>query len=96
MGSAAWRSARPPRSYLVRHQRLESWTPPQERRSCVKGLTPPKAVEAKKLESGCCRFRTAPTALDTYYIESLWFEAAIGDLQAVAWGPARPPTYNLG
>ena len=65
MGSTAWRSARPPRSYLVRYQRLESWTPPQERRSCVKGLTPPKAVEAKKLESGCYRFRTASTALDS-------------------------------
>ena len=25
-------------------------------------------------------------------LESLWFEAAIGDPQAVAWGPARPPT----
>ena len=28
-GSVAARSARPPRSYRVRHRRLESWTPPQ-------------------------------------------------------------------
>ena len=30
--SVAARSARPPRSYRVRHRRLELWTPPQERR----------------------------------------------------------------
>jgi hypothetical protein len=48
--SVAARSARPPRSYRVRHRRLELWTPPQERRGLCQASDTRMWLNARKVE----------------------------------------------
>ena len=48
--SVAARSARPPRSYRVRHRRLELWTPPQERRGLCQAPDTRMWLNARKVE----------------------------------------------
>jgi hypothetical protein len=66
--SVAARSARPPRSYRVRHRRLELRTPPQERRglclSCVKRLTQGCGSTLEKSKTRLRLFSPASTPLE--------------------------------
>ena len=49
-GSVAARSARPPRSYRVRHRRLELWTSSQERRGLCQAPDTRMWLNARKVE----------------------------------------------
>ena len=66
--SVAARSARPPRSYRVRHRRLELWTPPQELsrsdEGCVKRLTQGCGSTLEKSKTRLRLFSPASTLLD--------------------------------
>ena len=50
--SVAARSARPPRSYRVRHRRLELWTSSQERRGLCQAPDTRMWLNARKVEDG--------------------------------------------
>ena len=57
--SVAARSARPPRSYRVRHRRLESWTSSQDRRGLCQAPDTTSASRAQKVEERGLRLALA-------------------------------------
>jgi hypothetical protein len=67
----------------VRHRRLESWTPSQERRGLCQAPDTTSASRAQQVEDGTSSlFARKHTARK---LEGLPFRAAIGDRQAVYW-----------
>ena len=88
-GSVAARSARPPRSYRVRHRRLELWTPPQERRGLCQAPDTRMWLNARKVEDETCSVFARKHTVGK--VDTLPFRAAIGDPQAGLGRSSYPP-----
>ena len=86
--SVAARSARPPRSYRVRHRRLELWTPPQERRGLCQAPDTRMWLNARKLEDETSSIfaRKHPVGK----VECLAFQRAIPNLLNPTTRPSGP------
>ena len=86
--SVAARSARPPRSYRVRHRRLELWTPPQERRGLWQAPDTRMWLNARKVEDKTSSVfaRKHPVGK----VECLAFQRAIPNLMNPTTRPSGP------
>ena len=86
--SVAARSARPPRSYRVRHRRLELWTPPQERRGLCQAPDTRMWLNARKVgdETSSVFARKHPVGK----VECLAFQRAIPNLLNPTTRPSGP------
>ena len=92
--SVAARSARPPRSYRVRHRRLELWTSSQERRGLCQAPDTRMWLNARKVEVGTSSVFARKHTVGK--VDTLPFRAAIGDPQAGLGRSSYPPRPNLG
>ena len=88
-GSVAARSARPPRSYRVRHRRLELWTSSQERRGLCQAPDTRMWLNARKVEVGTSSVFARKHTVGK--VDTLPFRAAIGDPQAGLGRSSYPP-----
>ena len=86
--SVAARSARPPRSYRVRHRRWELWLPPQERRGLCQAPDTRMWLNARKVEDETSSVfaRKHPVGK----VECLAFQRAIPNLLNPTTGPSGP------
>ena len=86
--SVAARSARPPRSYRVRHRRLELWTPPQERRGLCQAPDTRMWLNARKVEDETSSVFARKHSVGK--VECLAFQRAIPNLLNPTTRPSGP------
>ena len=86
--SVAARSARPPRSYRVRHRRLELWTPPQERRGLCQAPDTRMWLNARKVEDETSSIFARKHTVGK--VECLAFQRAIPNLLNPTTRPSGP------
>ena len=82
-------SARSERLYRVRHRRLESWTPSQERRGLCQEPDTTSASNAQKVDDGTLSVFGPKHTVGK--VDALPYRAAIGGRQAVSWWLSGPP-----
>ena len=88
--SVAARSARPPRSYRVRHRRLELWTPPQERRGLCQAPDTRMWLNARKVEDETSSIFARKHTVGK--VDCLAFQRAIPNLLNPTTRPSRVRT----
>ena len=86
--SVAARSARPPRSYRVRHRRLELWTPPQERRGLCQAPDTRMWLNARKVEDETSSIFARKHTVGK--VDCLAFQRAIPNLLNPTTRPSGP------